>query len=349
MVASIGNQGKTRLFLILILVTAATGAGYAGILDQVIRDDMNAGSFARGAIRGLMVGAILWTFELFLMDGPFGWPLRRAPFAVVLAIKTVSSTLVLVSAIVLSRAVLSHRGHSMDQWFQIGFLRDTLMALAVMLILHFVLQARRVIGGRVLWNLVIGSYFRPVSESRIFMFLDVAESTALAQKMGDLGVHSLLSRFFRDIAEPIRAHGGETHRYVGDQVVVTWPMDEGLRDARCLRCVFAVRDHVAKLAPTYEKIFGAAPAFRVGLHGGQVVAGECGDEKLEIVYFGDTVNLAARLQTACRGLGCDLLVSGELMSRMNLPPGFQAKSLGSMVLSGRDKATDVYTVENNDR
>ena len=179
------------------------------------------------------------------------------------------------------------------------------------------------------------------------MFLDVADSTALAQKMGDIGVHSLLSRFFRDIAEPIQAYGGETHRYVGDQVVVTWPMEEGLRDSRCLRCVFAIRDHVARLAPTYERIFGAAPEFRVGLHGGQVVAGECGEEKLEIVYFGDTVNLAARLQSACGGLGVNLLLSGELMLCMKLPLGFQARSLGPMVLRGRDEATDVFTVEKN--
>ena len=53
------------------------------------------------------------------------------------------------------------------------------------------------------------------------MFLDLAGSTPLAEKMGDVAVQSLIGRFFFDIALPISEHQGETHRYIGDEVVVT--------------------------------------------------------------------------------------------------------------------------------
>ncbi len=74
------------------------------------------------------------------------------------------------------------------------------------------------VGGRVLFNFLLGRYNRPLREERVFMFLDLAGSTPLAEKMGDLAIHSLIGRFFFDIARPIAEHQGETHRYIGDEV-----------------------------------------------------------------------------------------------------------------------------------
>src|SRR3546814_12401672 len=64
---------------------------------------------------------------------------------------------------------------------------------------------------------------------------------------------------------------------------------------------------MALKAPLYQQEFGLVPGFRAGLHGGSIVAGECGDDKREIVYFGDTINTAARIQEigrACVGKEC---------------------------------------------
>ena len=63
-------------------------------------------------------------------------------------------------------------------------------------------------------------------EARVLMFLDLAGSTSLAESMGELRVQNLLTRFFFDIDDAIVAHGGEVHAYVGDEVIVTWPLDE---------------------------------------------------------------------------------------------------------------------------
>ena len=53
------------------------------------------------------------------------------------------------------------------------------------------------------------------------MFLDLADSTSLAEKLGELRVHDLITRFFFDIDEPIHDHGGSVLSYVGDEVIVT--------------------------------------------------------------------------------------------------------------------------------
>jgi len=93
-------------------------------------------------------------------------------------------------------------------------------------------ELTRLIGGRVLFNVMIGRYRRPIREERILLFLDLAGSTTLAEKMGEVRVQDLLTRFFYDIDEAITAHGGEVHAYVGDEVIVTWPVTGGRRDRR---------------------------------------------------------------------------------------------------------------------
>ena len=59
--------------------------------------------------------------------------------------------------------------------------------------------------------------------------------------------------------------------------------------------MFDIQELIVAQSPHYEAEFGVVPRFRAGIHGGPVVASEVGDDKREIVYFGDTVNTAARL------------------------------------------------------
>ena len=85
------------------------------------------------------------------------------------------------------------------------------------------------------------------------MFLDLANSTHLAEAMGELRVHDLVTRFFFDIDEPIADFGGAVHAYVGDEVIVSWPLtDDPVRNARCLACYFAIDRRIASLAHDYE-------------------------------------------------------------------------------------------------
>ena len=83
----------------------------------------------------------------------------------------------------------------------------------------------------------------------------------------------------------------------------------------------------------------------MGLHGGPIIAGECGDDKREIVYFGDTINTAARIQAACREFQRPLLVSGELLKHMGLPARYSTVSLGNVRLRGREKEIELVAVE----
>ncbi len=157
-------------------------------------------------------------------------------------------------------------------------------------------------------------------------------------------MQTLIGRFFFDISEPILEWGGEIHRYIGDEVVITWPLCQGAANLRSLHCYFAIVDLIAARAAAYRREYDAVPEFRAGIHGGPVVAAQCGDFKQEIVYFGDTVNTAARIQQRCKEVGRPLLVLGDLVGRMTLPDAWKAEQVSSVQLRGRAGETDIYGV-----
>ena len=87
------------------------------------------------------------------------------------------------------------------------------------------------------------------------------------------------------------------------------------------------------------------PGFRAGLHAGHVVISECGSSRRQLAYFGDTVNVTARLQEHCKEVGRNLLVSSDLLRHMKLKPAFAVEPLGEVRLRGRAAAIEVFAVE----
>ena len=303
--------------------------------------------YTHGAFAGLVLGVLVWGFELYFLRSRWGAPIRRAHFLVAIVVKTAILSGAVFVTVLVEQQVL-HGG--VDEFLALDhpFLRlYRLLGYVLLIVVVFsaIVQVVRIIGARVLGNFILGRYHRPVSEGRIFMFLDLAGSTALAERLGDIGVQTMITRFFFDITEPILEWGGEIHRYIGDEVVVTWPLRDGAANAQSVHCYFAIRDRMRLLATAYARDFGAAPEFRVGLHGGPVVVSECGDAKQEIVYFGDTVNTAARIEQECKRQDRPFLVSGPLLERMSLPPEYAAQSMGAIRLRGRGQDIELFAVE----
>src|SRR5690606_30234238 len=93
---------------------------------------------------------------------------------------------------------------------------------------QFMLQVYDNFGSGVLWKFITGKYYLPRQEERIFMFLDLKSSTTIAEKIGSKRFFELLKEIFQDITEPIMDSLGEIYQYVGDEVVITWTMRNGL-------------------------------------------------------------------------------------------------------------------------
>ena len=328
-----------RLLAIYSLIGGLAGIAYMSVLSDVVSLEIAA----LFAAQGVLITVLVLGFELFVMRVAPGAPWRQAPFAVVLAAKSLATTALIMTAIIVGGFLL-FPGRFETEAPMRDLMRDTAFSFGVSLALQFLLMVKDIVGGRVLMNLILGRYHQPLAEQRIFMFLDISGSTALAEEMGALGAYKMISQFFFDVAQETARFGGETHEYIGDEVVVTWPLGSDSENARCIDCFFAIADRIDHRADRYRRDFGHVPGFRAGLHGGSVVAGECGDDKREIVYFGDTINVAARIQEASKDHDLPLLVSGELMDRIALPDAYRASSLGTHLLRGRSHGIELLSV-----
>jgi class 3 adenylate cyclase len=110
------------------------------------------------------------------------------------------------------------------------------------------------------------------------------------------------------------------------------------------RCFFAAEERMTELAPAYRREFGLAPRFRAGIHAGTVVVSECGDAKRQIAYFGDTMNVAARLCDHAKAAGGSLLASAEMLHSATIPRGLSVGSPASIALRGRQTPVEAYAV-----
>jgi adenylate cyclase len=224
-----------------------------------------------------------------------------------------------------------------------------LIALAILtlvsFLINFIRQLNRMLGPGTLVNLLLGRYHRPVAEDRIFMFLDLNDSTAIAATLGPLRFNDFKNDFFHDIAAPVLETRGQIYQYVGDEAVVTWTTENGLDQGNCLRCVFLVSERIHEQKDRYLARYGIVPEFKAGLHGGPVVTAEIGDIKKDIVHSGDTVNTAARVEAQCRPLERRVLVSADLLRRCQVPEELEIEDMGERELRGKVEALRLYSVK----
>ena len=206
----------------------------------------------------------------------------------------------------------------------------------------------RLLGRHVLKGLLFGTYSRPKNENRFVMFLDLAGSTAAAERLGPLKFHAFLNDFFCDIARPIINHGGEIYKYVGDEVIITWQEKYAGSAHDPLTVFFDIDDVVRKRHNYYTARYGLIPKFRAGLHFGTIVAGEMGLTRQEIAYSGDVMNTAARIQSECRLRNEIFLVSDDALSRLkeraDFPSSVIIVSHGTVSLRGKSSELAISSV-----
>ena len=204
--------------------------------------------------------------------------------------------------------------------------------------IQFYAEVSDSLGPNQLRNFFRGTYHQSKEEERIFMFLDIKGATTLAEKLGHAKYFTLLQDFFADISDPIIDSWGEIYQYVGDEVVVSWPKDKGLRNKNCLQCFFSSKDRIAMNSQKYQEKFGVVPEFKAGIHLGKVAIGEIGVAKRDILFSGDVLNTTSRIQSKCNEFKVDLLVSDDLYNSLTISDAnLLVKEMGECRLRGKNE------------
>ncbi|MFO8082518.1 MAG: adenylate/guanylate cyclase domain-containing protein [Armatimonadota bacterium] len=142
----------------------------------------------------------------------------------------------------------------------------------------------------------------------------------------------------------IRDHGGTVHKFIGDGVMAVFgdPVPHEDHADRALRASLEIQRRMSEMR---EKTNDAGwPMFvRIGLHSGELVAGDIGSERmLEYTVMGETVSVAARLEGLNKELGTEILLSSATAEM--LTSRFELEPLGEVDVRGRPEPLEVLTV-----
>ncbi len=341
-------QSKLRLRSAAIAVGISF---FFGMTYPIVFGQITSFYFLMGGLLGIMMPVSALSFEWLYVQKSRGAWIRRLPFGLFAVVKFFAYLMIIFANIAIAIFLIfpesRARGAFREFWMAAIDLQTIVISLTVFLMFSVGMSLGELLGRGVLTNFLTGRYHRPRREKRVFVFIDMIGSTAIAEKLGDLEYHRLLNRFFSDLAGAIVENRGTVTNYIGDELIATWLLKRGFAGRRSIQAVLDAHDLLCEMSTYYEREFGVQPRFRAGLHMGDVVTGEMGDQKREIVYVGDVMNTTSRIQAACRDLNQSFLVSEDVLKDVQLPEGIPALDMGKNVLRGKEDPVHLYAIDLN--
>lgn len=300
----------------------------------------------------LIMGILIGVIEVTLLNNLF---IKRSFWQKILFKTTLYLSAIIIISIVITFFATSARQklpvfhpqvvQAMTEYLSnFAFLSIVIYAGVVTNLSLFILEVSDYVGGNIFNNFFTGKYHHPREEERIFMFLDMKDSTTIAEQLGHLEFFRLLNNFYLDITDAIIQTSGEIYQYAGDEVIVSWNLKKGLTNNNCIQCFFMIKDTFKALSESYMKRFDLVPEFKAGFHYGKVTTGEIGILKKEIFFTGDVLNTTSRIQANCNKFGTDNLISQELLSQLNLEDTYALTAMGECALKGRREKINLFSI-----
>ncbi|MEE9543881.1 MAG: adenylate/guanylate cyclase domain-containing protein, partial [Thermodesulfobacteriota bacterium] len=177
------------------------------------------------------------------------------------------------------------------------------------------------------------------------LFTDIRGFTPLTEELGAQGTVSLLNEYFTLMVECIQEEGGMLDKFIGDAIMAAFgiPVKRTDDEDRAIRCAVKM---MAELRAWNEKRVGKGMKeinIGVGLNTDTVVSGNIGSPKrMDYTIIGDGVNLAARLESACKQYGANILVSENTYKR--LKGTYKIRHIDDVIVKGKTEPAAVYEV-----
>ena len=181
------------------------------------------------------------------------------------------------------------------------------------------------------------------------MFCDMKGFTRLSEGMTPQGLVRIMNHYLTTMSGPIHEHRGIIDKYIGDAIMAYWgpPFIDEADQARfaCLATVDMV-GRIDTLRKDLPELLGVRtmPAecdLRIGVATGEALVGSIGSEfMMSYTVMGDTVNLAARLETANKLYGTHSLIAEETVRQAGA--GFEFREIDRLVVAGQSHAQTVF-------
>lgn len=181
------------------------------------------------------------------------------------------------------------------------------------------------------------------------MFADIAGFTGLSEQLDPAVMVPVLNDYFRRMSRVIREHHGHVSRIMGDGLMALFgALDKNTwQAADAVRAALAMREELARYNEELAAKSLPRLRFGIGVHRGEVVAAVIGsDDMMEFTVLGDSVNVAARVESLTRHHGVDILVTGSV--REKLDERFRLRELPPTEVKGKSEPIATWAVERFD-
>ena len=184
-----------------------------------------------------------------------------------------------------------------------------------------------------------------VTKRLTFLFSDIRGFTPISEKYQSdpQGLTTLINRFLDNQTEIILKHGGTIDKYMGDCIMAFWgaPLDDEQQVENATKAVLEMRMALGELNDTLAKEGLDQINTGAGINTGLCVVGNFGSStRFDYSVLGDSVNLAARLESSCKTYDTDLIIS-----EYSLVDGYDYKFLDEVTVKGKSEPVKIYTIE----
>lgn len=335
---------KLKNLLIYTIIGTITGTGIGLALHYIDRIDIFLPTI-RGMTIGFLVGTTVGLCEEHLFLDRF----RKKSYLFLLLFRTLVYSCVFaffellinsVSKFLVSDLTLAESIHFAI--YEENYVRDFGIIMVISFFLIALIQIRRLHRPGDLLKYVSGKYHLPEEVNKVFLFIDLKSSTAIAEKLGNTKYSSFLIDYFHDMTGAILMSKAEIYQYIGDEIILSWSFNSGVKYARCINCFFDIMNSIEMQKEKYLKNYGVHPEFKAALHGGNVSVTWIGTIKKEIVYHGDVLNTTARIQDECNKYGQKFLLSEFMLQNVELPEYLRSEFVGELQLKGKVKKVKIF-------
>jgi adenylate cyclase len=174
------------------------------------------------------------------------------------------------------------------------------------------------------------------------LFTDITSFTALVETLEPEVLGPLLNEYLTGMTDIVFAHEGTVAKIVGDALHVLFgaPGEQPDHSTRAIACALALDEHAEVFRDRCHKKGIALGATRIGVHAGPAIVGNFGGSRFfDYTAYGDTINVAARLEEANKQLGTRICVSATLADKVR---NFCGRPIGDLVLRGKTEALQAF-------
>lgn len=336
-------ENKIKVQNILLII----GIGLVfGLLYNFLFYPHSLTEYAEAGIISILIGLILGILEEFILKRVF----ESISLLSVILIRSIlyalltSTILCLVLSIEIAfTEQIPYANAVMEYLNSPLFLRDFMFTFFFIILMLFIVQIILLIGKANFFRLLLGVYHKPREVTRIFMFVDLKDSTTLAEKLPNKTYSAFIKDYFYDISDAIMMYKGEIYQYAGDEIIVVWPVRGTPSDS--IRSFFKMMEIIERKRKYYLSTYGVVPEFKAGIHGGQVIVTSVGKQKKEIVYHGDVLNTTSRIEGKCNELNQVLLISEDMLNYFHPGTEFIVEEKGEIELRGKAHKLRLYGVK----